>query len=296
MSDVKYTDNIFMGLFDVRIGKSAPYIDQEGTIFTNANSVGGLADCSIQNPVEFHDILGGWPESIIGKIPMKEDFLINCGLRELTGMTLALSKGIDPFSEIGATISVIGQKSTLGTTSGTITVDDVEAPLNETYICLFDGTGYEVVAATAGVGHVGLCATLDIAFTPVDGDTKELFSIPADFFTGTWVDGDTFTFRTTQFAEGTDVYSQWAGRIKCGNIVAPKTLRAEVVYPFPNGAYELVAVAPMVKVTSNIDLSFGKEEGKLATTIQASPAHSGVSGGHSIWDTQKLGYMEIRAK
>lgn len=296
MSELRFTENVFMGLFEVRVGKSAPFIAQEGTIFNNTNSIGGLVDCGIKNPVEFHDVLSGWPESVADKIPMKEDLLVSCGMRELTGMTLALSKGLDPFAEIAATVQVLGQKSAAGTTSGTISVDDAEGPLNETYTVLFGATGYEVIAATADKGRIGTCAALDQAFEPVDTGGKKLFTIPADFFTGTWADGETFTFRTTQFAEGTDTYGQWKGRIRCGNIVAPKTLRAEVIYTFPNGAYELVTVMPMVKITSNIDLTFGKEEGKLSTSITAAPAHSGVAGGHAIWDTQRLGYMEIRAK
>lgn len=296
MSDLRYVDNVFMGLFEVRVGKSAPFIAQEGLVFNNGNSIGGLVDTGIQNPVEFHDVMSGWPESVANKIPMKEDLLVNCGLRELTGMTLALSKGIDPFADIDASVHLIGQKSAAGTTSGDIVVANNEGVLNETYTCLFDGTGYEVIAATADKGRIGECAALSQAFEPLGGDNKKLFTIPADFFTGAWADGDTFTFRTSQFAEGTNVYGQWKGRIKCGNIAAPKTLRAEVVYTFPDKAHELIAVMPMVKVVSNIDLTFGKEEGKLPTTISASPAHSGVAGGHAIWDDMRLGYMEIRQK
>jgi hypothetical protein len=291
---IRDAKNVPLGLIQIRVGKSLPHIGKTLPVLTAQDSIGGLASTKLQNATEFHKIVSGFPQVEAGVIPLKEDFGIECAFREFSPKNFALAKGLDPFSDIDAGVSVHGVHTTAGTTSGSLSVNNNGGVLNEEWTVTFtSATTFKVFGKTTG--FAGEASNLTTAFSPTDGSAHNRFTIPADFFAGTWAEDDTFTFFTTAFEAGNDAYSTpYVGEIGFGNMAAPKYLRVEGLYIFPDQEHAIHIILPRAQVTSSVDASFSAtDEANVPMTFGGKTASSDVAGGHIAWDDKPLGIMRF---
>jgi len=89
-----------------------------------------------------------------------------------------------------------------------------------------------------------------------------------------------------------DYTSVHVGTIKLGNILAPVSIRAEIVYTYPDGTNTMTFVFPRAQAVSTIEMDFAPEEpAAVAVRLESKRADSDISGGHIIWDDKPLGYI-----
>jgi len=292
---IRDSKNIPIGLMQVRIHKSAPYIAQTGAVLTETHSIGGLAKTDFMNSVEFKEIVSGFPEMRATMIPIKESFNIECAFREFSPLNFALAKGLDPFADVDATIAAVESQTAAGTTSvGPLTVDNLGGVINEEWMVTFtSATTFKVFGKATG--FVGEAANLTTEFSPANAALGDYFAIPANFFTGTWAEDDTFTFRTTAFADGDNAFATpYVGTIGFGAMAAPKFLRVEGIYVFPDQEHAIQLIMPMAQVTSSIAANFSNtDETNTPMTIGANSASSEVVGGNAAWNNYPLGIMRF---
>jgi len=291
---IKNVGNIPIGEMQIRVGKSGPYIANAEAVLGIADSIGGAAGTKFTNAAEFKTIVSGYPEIEAGVLPLSESFGIECAFREFSAKNFALAKGFDPFSDVAAAIVAGIKKSTAGTTSGDLAVDNLGGVVNEEYTVVFTGSAaFKVYGKTLGLVHTA--ASLDAEAAPVDGDSHEYFAIPADFFTGTWAADDTFTFKTTAFESGSSAYADdYVGSIGLGAMAAPKFLRVEGYYEFPNKDRCIDIIIPRAQVTSSIDATFANDETNAPLAFGAKGASAEVAGGNAVWDAMPLGRIILR--
>lgn len=279
-----------LGKMQIRVGSADAYISNSSPILTSANSVGALANTVFNSTREFHDFVSGFPARIDGKVPISDNCDLQCGFQEITPFNMALSFGIDPFGDISATVDEVARITSLGTTTGDITVSDAGGVVTDTFMVLFDtATTGSVVGVATGLVHT--FADLTSAMEPDNGGNP-YFTIPADFFSGTWDSGESFVFKTTEYVAGTTSYTDpHSGLIKLGVTKAPDYVRAEAIMTFPNEVNTMTIVFPRAQVSSSIALDAGDTDVAIPTTFAATPADSTVSGGNAAWDDMPLGVI-----
>ena len=293
----KNPNSIVIGKAQLRLGKSLPHIGIATPVFTAADTMGGLGSTKFNVTAEFYEYLAGFPENTYLKIPTKVTGSWECTLDEQRPKNWALLTGKDPFNDVTAKVivPVDAVKSAAGTVSGaSITVDNDGGVVSDTFIVHFTGAAAgSIYGIKTGKIHTFTALTSAMAPVNTDAGTDKYFTIPADFFTGTWADGDQFTFQTTAFVSGTDLYDDdFAATIGIGAIKTPPVFRLEAWQEFPDGEHEFLMVNPRVQPEMTVDADF-TNSAHITPTIKFNflPAHSGINGGNAVWDTQPFGVM-----
>jgi hypothetical protein len=193
-------------------------------------------------------------------------------------------------AETDATATAGASVTTSGTVVGSITVNNDGGVTTETWTVVFSTATAAAVYGSVS-GHVGDWADYTAgAFAPDNGGNP-YFSLPQDFFGGTWTADETFTFSTTEYVAGTSAYaSAHSGSIGLGSISAPEYIRMEAVYTYPNGTNHMYIVFPRANVVSSVEINMQTEDNaNVPITYEAKRADSEVSGGNAVWDTMPLG-------
>ncbi len=286
----KDTSSVALGLAQIRIGRSAPNIANISPVLTSAESIGAMASTKFTSTIDYWKLESGFPLNEDLSIPIRETAMLEGEFKELHVNNLALARGIDTEAAVDASVSNQVINSTAGTTTGSITVTNAGGVVSENVTVAFTG-------ATAGtiVGSVsGLLDTFTVLSSIIapDNGGNPYFSIPANFFSGTWADGDTFTFTTTAYsAAGAGAFSDnHDGAIGLGAMKSPDYVRMEAVYTYPNGTNTLTIIFPRANVVSSVEIDFQAEDNSnVPITIEAKRADSEVSGGNAVWNNFTLG-------
>jgi hypothetical protein len=285
----------------IRVGACAGNISTITPVLTASNSLGAMAQTKFAASAEFHKFMSGFPEREDASVPLREASAIECAFNEITPFNMALARGIDPTASVAASCTEnVALNSTAGTVDSTKTIAVLDATptdwaiITEEYHVVFSGAAAGVIVGkNSGVVHS--FSALDAAMAPVDGDTKKLFSIPASYFTGTWADGDSYTFYT--HAGGSTTYSDAnVGVIGLGGLVTPANIRVEAVYTFLTGLHKMTIIYPRAQAVSSLEFEMSKDdENSVPITLESKTADSTNSAGNAAWDDMPLGRIIFAA-
>lgn len=285
----KDTSTVALGLAQIRIGDSVSNIATIAPVLASTDSIGALASTKFMGNVDYWKLESGFPLQEDLTIPLRETNALECAFKEITPYNLAMARGINPLDDISATVTEITSVTTSGTTTGEITVTDAGGVETDTWTVVFTtATTGEIYGALTG--HIHTFSDLTTIMAPDNGG-EPYFSVPANFFSGTWAADETYVFQTTAFVSGTAAYgSAHTGSINLGTVSAPKFLRMEAVYTFPNGINTMTIVFPRANVVSSVEMDLQAEDA-AAVTINLESKSSGqdVSGGNAVWDSMPLG-------
>jgi len=283
------TSTVALGLAQIRIGSAAAFIATTTSVLSSQNSIGALGSTKFSGSVDYWKMESGFPMLEDMSIPLRESAVLEATYKEISSRNLALARGLDPNADIAATVKTLANNSTAGTITGVITVTNAGGVINEEWTVVFNtATTGAVYGKTKG--QIATFANLTTAIAPLNG-ANPYFSIPANFFSGTRVAGDTFVFQTTQFVAGTDAYANnHAGEIKLGAMLAPAFVRMEAVYTYPNGVNHMYIIFPRANVTSSTELDMQAEDAAAPpVSFEAKRADSDTAGGDIAWDDMPLG-------
>ena len=283
-----------LGLIQIRIGNSADNIAQVDPVLPASASVGALASTKFAASAEFYKKKSGFPLTEDGSIPLSDAAAISGGFREITPYTMALARGLDPTGALAATAMYVCKKTTAGTTDATKVISVAGTPVTDEYLVAFTGaTAGSIYGRVGGLVHTFSALT---AMTQASG----LFTIPADFFTGTWASGNVYVFRTTKAATAGDAYpgdpDDWAAdtpSIGFGGLVSPADLRIEGVYTYPDGLKQMVFIFPRGQISASIDMDFAEQDPvAIPVQFESKTAGSQNSSGNAVWDSMPLGRVK----
>lgn len=283
------SSTVALGLAQIRVGKAAPYIALNTCVLTAAQSMGAMAKTAFVGDVKYWKMESGFPLMEDFAIPTSEGAKLDCEFREISSKNLAIARGLDVFADVAASVIIGSNSSALGGTTGSITVTNAGGVINENWHVVF-------LTATSGTiygektGAVHDFANLTTIMAP-DNSGNPYFSIPANFFSGTYAADDMFSFTTTAFVAGTSAYSDaHGGEIKLGTMVAPAFVRMEAVYTYPNGINHMYIIFPRANVVSSVDLKLeAADSANVPITFEAKQSHATVDGGHAVWNSAPLG-------
>lgn len=287
----KDTSTVALGLAQIRVGNSASNIASIEPVLLASNSLGAMASTKYTGNVDYWKLESGFPLLEDFTIPMRESSMLECEFKEISSYNLALARGLDP-GESGSAASVVGGSisSTAGTVDGglSIAVTQDAGPTSESWTILFSSaTAFTAIGSVSGSIGAGTVA----AGMAIDNGGANYFSIPADFFTGTWADTDTYTFSTTAYTAAGGAYADpHAGSIGLGSMLAPAYVRMEAVYTYPNGVNTMTIVFPRANATSSVEIDMQAEDNaNVPLTFEAKRADSEVTGGDVVWDAMPIG-------
>ena len=286
----KDTSTIALGLAQIRVGASSTNIATIAPVLVAGDSIGALANTKYTGNVDWYKFESGFPllEDLI--IPIKETAMLECSFNELTPFNFALAHGLDPIADISATATKIGANTVAGTITGDITVTDAGGVINDRFTVVFTGaTAFDVYGEEEGkLATSG--ANLTDAYTPDNGGNP-YFSLPTNFFGGTWIAGQTYVLITTEYVAGTAAYAgAHSGSIGLGARALPEDIRMEAVYTYPNATNYMTIVFPRAQIAASVEIDLQKEEAAgIPVTFEAKRADSEVAGGDAVWDSMPLG-------
>lgn len=288
----KDTSTIALGLAQIRVGAALANIANINSVLAEAASIGALASTKYTGTVDYWKLMSGFPQLEDMTIPLSEAAMLECEFKEVTPFNLALARGIDPAGAVAASIAIIGASTTAGTTTaGTtdIAVTQDAGPITDTFTVVFSSaTAFDVYGASEGDVGAG---TTTVEFAPDNGGFP-YFTIPADYFTGTWAAGEVYTFSTIAYVATGSYDDVHSGSINLGGLVAPDFIRMEAVYTYPNGTNHMYIVFPRANATSTMEIDLQAEDNaNIPLTFEAKRADSLTSGGHAVWNTGPLGRM-----
>ena len=286
-----------LGLIDIRVGASLANIASTSAVLTTAHSIGALKDSKFISTRAFFEQYSGFPKTLDGIIPLSVGAKIEGSYKEITPFNVALSNGLDPSASVTQQVTHdVSLVSTLGTRDATKSITMIDATpadwanVTDEWTVLFTGaTAGDIVGKNTG--HVHAFVAVSGAMSPVNGSSDKYFTIPADFFTGTWAAGDSYVFYTQ--AGGASTYAvAHTGSLGLGAMVAPADIRVEGVYTFPNGTNTLTYILPRVQVSGDLDMSYAEED-EIAPMISLNSLYAGsrIAAGHVAWDTMPSGIM-----
>lgn len=278
-----------LGLSQIRIGRAAAHITNINPALLAADSLGALASTGFTSETSYFDLESGFPLSLDATFPIRETNMLECAFKEITPKTLAIARGMDPFSALDATALIASTVTTAGVfVVDGITVDNAGGVVTDTWKVVFtDATNYKVYGTKTGL--VG-GALISAAFAPDNGG-HPYFTIPANHFSGTWAAGQTQDFTTiAATAAASGFTNAHLGDIPLGTIAAPKYLRVESWYTFPDPKYKMVIIFPRANITSSLSLEQQPEDIAAVTiSIKSMGASSDTEGGHAAWDAMSNG-------
>ena len=287
----KNTGDIVLGKFQIRVGSSSAHISSTTPVLTNADSIGSVDSVSFARNLETYQHSSGFPEKIDLTIPTSEENILTVAFDEINPRNLAIASGIDTTTAgtdwEGTAFKAISDS---GTYSLALTIDgDADAESDVYRVIFTSATDYEVFSDTrgqlAGTGAVGSSS----AFT--DGSAA-LFTIPANFFTGTWAADDTFKFEMRK--QGFD--SNISGTIPLGALRSPEYVRVEAILIAPNRQKSMYVIFPRAQITQDGEFAPGVDTAATLTmNISSSAAGSDVAGGDAVWDGSDAGVIGFQA-
>jgi len=288
----KDTSSVALGLAQIRIGSAAANIATTASALAAANSIGALGSTKFSGNVDYWKMESGFPMLEDMSIPLRETAKMEVSYKELSSYNLALARGLDPLAAISAaavkgTAAMIN--STLGTITGDITVTNAGGVVTDDWRVVFTGaTAGKIYGKLTGLVHTFVAVNGVMA---PDNGGNPYFSLPAGFFSGTWADGDSYTFTTTAYVTGTTAYADnHGGEIKLGAMLAPAFVRMEAVYTYPNGTNHMYIIFPRANAVSSTEIDMQAEDAVAPPmTFEAKRADSETSGGNAAWDTMPLG-------
>lgn len=284
------SSSVALGLAQIRVGKSAPSIATATPVLTSADSMGAMAKTAFTGDVKYWKMESGFPAMEDITLPLSEAAKLECEFRELSSKNLALARGIDVFADVSA--KLVGtpiKDSVAGTTTGVITVTDAGGVVADTWTVVF-ATATTGTIYGKNTGNIHDFANLSAIMAPVNG-ANPYFSIPANFFSGTWAAKESYVFETSPYVSGTSAYADsHSGDILLGTMVAPAFIRMEAVYTYPNGVNTMTIIFPRANVTSSLDVKLAAEDSSnVPVTFEAKQSNSDTAGGHAVWNTCPLG-------
>ncbi len=282
------TSTVALGLAQIRVGKSAANISQTGIRLPSTASMGAMASTQFVSNVDYWQLKSGFPQLEDMVLPLSETCSLECAFKQLSPMNLALARGLDPFEDKPAEIIPGVAKTAAGTFANVIAPND-DGGVTEQYTVIFESaTAIDIYGTISG--HLGNFADLTIAIAPDNGGNP-YFTIPANFFTGTWAAAELYTFVGVAAVAGTVAYADaHAGEIKLGQIQTPKFIRMEAVYTYPNKINHMYIVFPRANAVSSLEIDFQVEDNvSPAVTFEAKRADAEVDGGDAVWDSMALG-------
>jgi len=280
----KDTSTVALGLAKICVGPSAANIATRDQVLNQiTHSLGALNTSNFTSTVEYWRLMSGFPQLEDMSLPLSEVASLECEFKELHPRNLALARGIDATADVDAGIIFMSKDTTDGTISTEVEISAGEATAGDVFSVHFtSATAFDVYGQVSG--NVG-SGTVDMEF---DGSPD--FTIPANFFTGTWADGEYYVFRTTPASTGGSYEDAHSGEINLGAMSAPAYVRAEAIYTYPNQTNHMYIIFPRANVTSSTELSFNESENaNVPITIEAKRADSGVTDGDAVWDVGPLG-------
>jgi len=289
----KDTSTVALGLAQIRVGNSAANIASTTAVLVAGNSIGALGETNYTGTVEYWKLESGFPALEDLTIPLRESSMLAVTYKEITPFNVALARGIDPTADVAGTVIDGNEITTSGTTTGAITVTEtVLHEITDTWTIVFTG-------ATAGdifgeaTGYLESFTVVNAEIKPLHDTDKEYFTIPADFFSGTWADTESFTFATTASVTGTAAYANThSGSIGLGSLSAPEFIRMESLYTYPNQTNHMYIIFPRANVTGNTEISMQAEDAASPPMVfEAKRADSGVAGGNAAWNSMPLGIL-----
>jgi len=281
-----------LGLSQIRIGKSASHIATTTPVLLATDSIGAMASTAFNSETEYFDLESGFPLMLDATFPLRETNILECAFKEITPKNLALSRGMDPFADIAAAAVIVDTITVAGVhVADDIAVTNAGGVVNDTWVAVFDdATHYTVYGAKTG--KVGVSTVITAELAPDNGGNP-YFTIPANHFSGVWAAGQSQTFVTTMFVSGTTAYaSAHLGNIPLGTLAAPKFLRVEALYTFPDPTYSMVIIFPRANITSSLNLDQQPEDTAAVTmAIKSMGASSDSAGGNAAWDNMPNGQI-----
>ncbi len=286
----KDTSTIALGLAQIRVGPALANVGSIASVLAEAASIGALASTKYTGTVDYWKLKSGFPQLEDMTIPLSEAAMLEVEFKEVTPYNLALARGIDPSGAQAASVAIIGESTTAGTTTaGTtdIAVTQDAGPVSDTFTFVFSSaTAFDVYGTSEG--DIG-SGTVSVEFAPDNGGNP-YFTVPANYFTGTWAIGDTYTIRTTAYAASGSYDDNHAGSINLGGLVAPAFIRMEAVYTYPNGTNHMYIIFPRANATASMEIDLQAEDNaNVPLTFESKRADSLTAGGHAVWDTGPLG-------
>lgn len=206
------TSAVPLGLAQIRIGSSQRHITEDKAVLSSNNSLGALGQTKLTSNVDYWKLESGFPLLEDMTLPIREQGMMEVTFKEVTPFNVALARGLDPTASYAAFIALLaatGNRSaitksvlagasvtTLGTTSGNIGASDTGGVADVWTITFIDGTSASVEGATTGA--LANITDLSAVYEPANPDVPGglFFSIPANFFTGTWDTDETYVFET----------------------------------------------------------------------------------------------------
>jgi hypothetical protein len=287
----KDTSAVALGLAQIRVGNADANVASINAVLSAADSLGALGETNYVGTTEYWKLESGFPALEDMTLPLRESAQLDVTYKEITPFNVALSRGLDPTATVLGAVVVGNTNSASGTTTGDITVTEtVDNEITEEWTVVFTGAAAGSIFGKS-VGHVADFAALDAEITPLHDTDKEYFTIPENFFSGTWQADDTFTFATTATVTGSGSYGDsHSGSIGLGGLKAPEFVRMEAVYTYPNGSNHMYIIFPRANVTGNMELSFQAEDAVAPPmSFEAKRADSETEGGDAAWDSMPLG-------
>ena len=287
------TSTVALGLAQIRIGNAVSNIASIGAVLVSGDSIGALATTKYTGNVDYWKLESGFPLLEDMTLPLRESSMLECEFKEISSYNLALARGIDPGAAgHSAEVSEVSEDSASGTNTwetAPITVSDDAGPVTDTFIVLFSGATAGTITGVES-SHVHDFSSLTGAMAPDNGGTP-YFTIPADFFTGTWAADDTYTFSTIDYAAAGGEYTDnHAGDVKLGAMTAPAFVRMEAVYTYPNGTNTMVIIFPRANAVSSVEIDMQAEDSaSIPLTFEAKRADSEIDGGNAVWNDMPLG-------
>jgi len=283
----KDTSTIALGLAQIRVGASAANIANVNSVLLPAASIGALASTKYTGSVDYWKLLSGFPQLEDMSIPLRETSQLECEFKEITPYNLALARGIDPVGAQVATATFLSKVTTLGTTTGVIAVTQNAGPVTDKFTAVFtSATAYTVYGEKTGTVGSG---TVSTEFAPDNGGAP-YFTIPANFFSGTWAATQIATFQTVEYKAAGAYDGAHSGQIKLGALAAPAFVRMEAVYTYPNGTNHMYIIFPRANATASTELDLQAEDAAASPiTFEAKRADSETAGGDAAWNDMPLG-------
>ncbi len=285
------SSTVQLGLSKILIGRSAPHMAITTPVLNEVtDSMGAMANTSFNGESEYFDLESGYPLGLDATFPLRENNSLECAFKEITPKNLAISRGMDPFADISATVTLIDSVTVGGGVSGSITVDDLGGVTTETFTVVFTSTTAFAVYGTV-TGHVG-DGTISTEFAPQNG-SEDYFVIPANYFDANWLTDETYVFATTAFLSGSSAFGDaHSGSVALGTITAPKFMRVEAVYTFPNGVNKMTIIFPRANAVSSLAIDNQAEDVAAVTlSLKSTTASADADGGNAAWNAMSQGQI-----
>jgi len=281
---------ILIGPYQANVTQNQPVLDQ------TLNSLGALSNTDFTSNVDYWRLESGFPLMEDMTIPLRETAQLECGMKEIKPWNLAIARGLDPSGVSDAHAVSVTKTTAAGTIDDAMEISVPNATgVDEEWVVVFDASsGYVVYGRESGIVQDATDAdgSISSSFTAVDSSDNDLFTIPANYFTGTWSENDTFVFRTYSQGGYNDNHD---GTINLGSIKAPDYVRMEAIYTYPNQQNHMYIIFPRCQVTSSMELSLAVEDNAVVSiTIESKRADSGVQDiSTNIWNSAPLGTISF---